>query len=214
MSKSPPPYILSKRPVHERISFLVSLTVPSVPLCPPRLYFPLSSRYFKGSTKLLPHTITKAYKKIYWTTSEGCRLCVQPNPNLRIAPAPLPLTVATLLNLFFTNANCITDIFFLVLMNKCWNCSTKTAKRNSFLEYSERHKIFPTRTVRATPRRYPNFDVVVRLVWSHDPKSYAGGSVCHWKGLPCQTRQGWWPRQKWITWSSWLGVWRGANPTQ
>jgi hypothetical protein len=31
-----------------------------------------------------------------------------------------------------------------------------------------------------TPRKYPYFDVVVGLVWSHDPKSYAGGSVCYW----------------------------------
>jgi hypothetical protein len=30
------------------------------------------------------------------------------------------------------------------------------------------------------PRRYLYFDVVVGLVWSHDPKSYAGGSVCYW----------------------------------
>jgi hypothetical protein len=29
-------------------------------------------------------------------------------------------------------------------------------------------------------RRYPYFDVVVGLVWSHDPKSYAGGSICYW----------------------------------
>jgi hypothetical protein len=29
-------------------------------------------------------------------------------------------------------------------------------------------------------RRYPYFDVVVGLVWSHDPKSCAGGSVCYW----------------------------------
>jgi hypothetical protein len=28
--------------------------------------------------------------------------------------------------------------------------------------------------------KYPYFDVVVGLVWSHDPKSYAGGSVCYW----------------------------------
>jgi hypothetical protein len=34
--------------------------------------------------------------------------------------------------------------------------------------------------VRQAPRRYPNFDVVVGLVWSHDPKSDAGGSVCYW----------------------------------
>jgi hypothetical protein len=27
---------------------------------------------------------------------------------------------------------------------------------------------------------YPYFDVVVGLVWSNDPKSYAGGSVCYW----------------------------------
>jgi hypothetical protein len=27
---------------------------------------------------------------------------------------------------------------------------------------------------------YPYFDVVVRLVWSHDPKSYGGGSICYW----------------------------------
>jgi hypothetical protein len=26
---------------------------------------------------------------------------------------------------------------------------------------------------------YPYFDVVVGLMWSHDPKSYAGGSVCY-----------------------------------
>jgi hypothetical protein len=31
-----------------------------------------------------------------------------------------------------------------------------------------------------SPRRYPYFDVVVGLVWSHDPKSYAGGSLCYW----------------------------------
>jgi hypothetical protein len=27
---------------------------------------------------------------------------------------------------------------------------------------------------------YPYCDVVVGLVWSHDPKSYAGGSICYW----------------------------------
>jgi len=27
------------------------------------------------------------------------------------------------------------------------------------------------------PRNYPYFDVVVGLVWSNDPESYAGGSV-------------------------------------
>ena len=31
-----------------------------------------------------------------------------------------------------------------------------------------------------TPRRYPYFDVVVGLEWSHDPESYAGGSVNYW----------------------------------
>jgi hypothetical protein len=31
-----------------------------------------------------------------------------------------------------------------------------------------------------TPRRYPCFDVMVGLVWSHDPKSYAGSSLCYW----------------------------------
>jgi hypothetical protein len=34
--------------------------------------------------------------------------------------------------------------------------------------------------VSRAPRRYPCFDVVVGLVWSHDPKSYAGSSVCYW----------------------------------
>ena len=32
----------------------------------------------------------------------------------------------------------------------------------------------------APPRRYPYFDVVVGLEWSHDPESYAGGSVNYW----------------------------------
>jgi hypothetical protein len=31
-----------------------------------------------------------------------------------------------------------------------------------------------------SPRKYSYFDVVVGLVWSHDPKSYAGGSLCYW----------------------------------
>jgi hypothetical protein len=30
------------------------------------------------------------------------------------------------------------------------------------------------------PRWYPYFDVVVGLAWSHEPKSYAGSSVCYW----------------------------------
>jgi hypothetical protein len=30
------------------------------------------------------------------------------------------------------------------------------------------------------PRRYPYFGVVVGLVWSSDPESYAGSSVCYW----------------------------------
>jgi hypothetical protein len=29
-------------------------------------------------------------------------------------------------------------------------------------------------------RRYPYFDIVVGLVWSHDPESCAGSSVCYW----------------------------------
>ena len=32
----------------------------------------------------------------------------------------------------------------------------------------------------SSPRRYPYFDVVVGLEWSHDPESYAGGSVNYW----------------------------------
>jgi hypothetical protein len=31
--------------------------------------------------------------------------------------------------------------------------------------------------MRGAPRRYHYFDVVVGLEWSHDPESYAGGSV-------------------------------------
>jgi hypothetical protein len=30
------------------------------------------------------------------------------------------------------------------------------------------------------PRKYPYFDVVMGLVRSHDPNSYAGGSICDW----------------------------------
>jgi len=30
------------------------------------------------------------------------------------------------------------------------------------------------------PQRCPYFDIVVGLVWSHDPESYAGGSVRYW----------------------------------
>ena len=31
-----------------------------------------------------------------------------------------------------------------------------------------------------SPQRHPYFDIVVGLVRSHDPESYAGGSVCYW----------------------------------
>jgi hypothetical protein len=41
---------------------------------------------------------------------------------------------------------------------------------------------FQTATLRTADiaSGYRYFDVVVGLVWSHDPKSYAGGSVCYW----------------------------------
>jgi hypothetical protein len=47
--------------------------------------------------------------------------------------------------------------------------------RNMLIEFLIRHS-----EDRASARRYPYFDVVVGLVWSRDPKSYAGGSVCYW----------------------------------
>jgi len=34
--------------------------------------------------------------------------------------------------------------------------------------------------VQLSPRWYPYFDVVVGLARSHEPESYAGGSVCYW----------------------------------
>jgi len=30
------------------------------------------------------------------------------------------------------------------------------------------------------PQRYPYFGVVAGLVWSYDPESYAGSSICYW----------------------------------
>jgi hypothetical protein len=41
-------------------------------------------------------------------------------------------------------------------------------------------QIYAVRRCVTAPRRYPYFDVVVGLVWSRDPKSYASGSVCYW----------------------------------
>jgi hypothetical protein len=32
----------------------------------------------------------------------------------------------------------------------------------------------------SSPQKYPYFDIVVGLVWSHDPKSYAGSNACYW----------------------------------
>ena len=40
--------------------------------------------------------------------------------------------------------------------------------------------LFGSAVSAVSPRRYPNFDVVVGLVRSHDPESYASGSVCYW----------------------------------
>jgi hypothetical protein len=42
-----------------------------------------------------------------------------------------------------------------------------------------RARIFNSERCEA-PRMYPYFDVVVGIVWSHDPKSYAGCSLCYW----------------------------------
>jgi hypothetical protein len=41
-----------------------------------------------------------------------------------------------------------------------------------------------------TPQKYPYFGIVMGFVWSHDPKSYVGVSVCNWYSLPCQMGQG------------------------
>jgi hypothetical protein len=38
-------------------------------------------------------------------------------------------------------------------------------------------KRFQVTSFKLSPRRYPYFDVVMGLVWSHNPKSYAGGGV-------------------------------------
>jgi hypothetical protein len=43
-----------------------------------------------------------------------------------------------------------------------------------------KYTVFTVMSVFLAPRRFPYFDVVVGLVWSHDPKSYDGGSVCYW----------------------------------
>jgi hypothetical protein len=48
-----------------------------------------------------------------------------------------------------------------------------------FASYCILH-LFPLLIPLLPPRRYPYFDVVVGLVWSHDPKGYACGSVCYW----------------------------------
>ena len=56
-----------------------------------------------------------------------------------------------------------------------------------------------------------HFDAVVGPVWSYDPESYAGGSICYWYSFPCQTGHGWWPRLKGIPCPSRLGVGHGAN---
>jgi hypothetical protein len=45
-------------------------------------------------------------------------------------------------------------------------------KSRAKLEHRGRHK--------PIPRWYPYFDVVEVLVWSHEPESYAGVSVCYW----------------------------------
>jgi hypothetical protein len=47
---------------------------------------------------------------------------------------------------------------------------------NKLFNRSNYHPIVKSQS----PRRYPYFDVVVGLVWSYDPKSYAGGSVYYW----------------------------------
>jgi hypothetical protein len=37
--------------------------------------------------------------------------------------------------------------------------------------------LFEVLIMKFPPRRYPYFVIVVGLVWSNDPESYAGGSV-------------------------------------
>jgi hypothetical protein len=53
-------------------------------------------------------------------------------------------------------------------------------KRNKEYITTRAFRIYKFRDDDPHPRRYPYFDVVVGLVWPHDPKSYAGGSVCYW----------------------------------
>ena len=43
-----------------------------------------------------------------------------------------------------------------------------------------RNSNFEGNIVLMSNRRYPYFDVVVGLEWSHGPESYAGGSVNYW----------------------------------
>ena len=50
--------------------------------------------------------------------------------------------------------------------------------------------IYIYQRVKLFPRRYPYFDVVVRLAWANDPESYADGSLVTGGGLPCLTCDG------------------------
>ena len=46
--------------------------------------------------------------------------------------------------------------------------------------YYSVQNLLASRLLSKTPRRYPYFDLVVGLEWSHGPESYAGGSVNYW----------------------------------
>jgi len=75
MSKPPASFIVSRRPAHEGISFLVTLNVPFVTLYPPRLYFTGIFKYFKRYSKLLTCTIIKDtlnYNRMMSTVSVVC----------------------------------------------------------------------------------------------------------------------------------------------
>jgi hypothetical protein len=63
--------------------------------------------------------------------------------------------------------------FYTMILGRLKQYASNMQRDELFYNFSES-------VINNAPRRYPYFDVVVGLVWSHDPKSYAGGSVWYW----------------------------------
>jgi hypothetical protein len=81
-------------------------------------------------------------------------------------------------------------MFFILMRNTSGTCPGLDDGDDMMISNQTKSLHIEVKILVCARRSYPYFGAVVGFVWSYDAESYAGGSLCYWWSLLCQTGQG------------------------